>query len=253
MLQAGGPEFQKSLRFLMNMIWEYEIYPYDWSKALVQPIYKGDAKPRVDPASYRGIYLTCMTTTLFEGILNERLTDFTTQHDTLTPYQFGSKKGHQTHDALLATIRNNQQFDNSPTYCAFIDFSTAYPSVHRNRLTNIVVCLAVVTLQPRSTAPAVAGCRLVGYSVVSGLPLRSRAVAGVSQRVCVGLGSVLASHASSPPAAAAAAWRGRGRVPIAGWSHGGVGPERGLRGGGRRGWCEEWARRGWDHPTSSYH
>jgi hypothetical protein len=25
---------------------------------------------------------------------------------------------------------------------------------------------------------------------------------------------------------------------------GGVGPERGLRGGGRRGWCEEWARRG---------
>jgi hypothetical protein len=36
----------------------------------------------------------------------------------------------------------------------------------------------------------------------------------------------------------------RGRVPIAGWSYGGVGPEKGLRGGGRRGWCEEWARRG---------
>jgi hypothetical protein len=32
------------------------------------------------------------------------------------------------------------------------------------------------------------------------------------------------------------------RVPIAGWSCGGVGPERGLRGGGRRGWYEEWAR-----------
>jgi hypothetical protein len=66
MLQVGGPEFQKSLCVLMNMIWEYEIYPYDWSKALVQPIYKGDAKPRVDPASYRGIYLTCMTTKLSE-------------------------------------------------------------------------------------------------------------------------------------------------------------------------------------------
>ena len=141
MLQAGGQHFQKSLcLLLMNMIWEFEIYPYDWSKALVQPIHKGDAKPRVDPASYRGIYLTCMTTKLFEDILNERLTDFTTQHDTLTPYQFSSKKGHQTQDAIyavLATIRNNQQFDKSPTYCAFIDFSTAYPSVHRNRLTNI--------------------------------------------------------------------------------------------------------------------
>jgi hypothetical protein len=81
-------------------------------------------------------------------------------------------------------------------------------------------------------------------SVVSGRPLRSRAVAGVSLHVCVGLGPVLASHAPSPPAAAAAAWRGRGRVPIAGWSCGGVGPERGLRGGGRRGRYEEWARRG---------
>ena len=79
------------------------------------------------------------------------------------------------------------------------------------------------------------GCRLVGCSVVSGRTLRSRAMAGVSQRVCVGLGPVLASHAPSPPAAAAASWRGRGRVPIAGWSCGGVGPERGLRGGGRRG------------------
>ena len=29
----------------------------------------------------------------------------------------------------------------------------------------VVICLAVVTLPPRSTAPAVAGCRLVGFSV----------------------------------------------------------------------------------------
>jgi hypothetical protein len=58
----------------------------------------------------------------------------------------------------------------------------------------VVVCLAVVTLPPRSTAPTVAGCRLVGCSVVSGLPLRSRVVAGVSHLVCVGLVPVLASH-----------------------------------------------------------
>ena len=39
-------------------------------------------------------------------------------------------------------------------------------------------------------------------------PLRSHAVAGVSQHVCVCLGPVLASHAPSPPAAAAAAGEG---------------------------------------------
>ena len=47
--------------------------------------------------------------------------------------------------------------------------------------------------------------------------------------------------ATSPPAAAAAAWRGQGRVPIAGWSLGGVGPDWGLRGGRRRVWCVEWS------------
>jgi hypothetical protein len=92
----------------------------------------------------------------------------------------------------------------------------------------VVICLAVVTLPPRSTAPTVAGCRLVGCSVVSGRPLRSRDVVGVSLHVCVCLGPVLASHATSLPAAAAAAWRGWGRVHIAGWSYGGVGPVRGL-------------------------
>ncbi len=36
---------------------------------------------------------------------------------------------------------------------------------------------------------------------------------------------------------------------ILGSSLGGVGPVRGLRGGGRGGWCEEWSRIGYDHPT----
>ena len=50
----------------------------------------------------------------------------------------------------------------------------------------VVICLAVVTLPPRSTAPMVAGCRLVGCSVVSGRPLRSRAVSGgVAARLCL--------------------------------------------------------------------
>jgi hypothetical protein len=75
----------------------------------------------------------------------------------------------------------------------------------------VVVRLAIVTLPSRSTTPAVAGCRLVGGSVVRGLPLRSHTVSGVSQRVRVCLGPVLASRAPSPPAAA---WRGQGLVPI---------------------------------------
>jgi hypothetical protein len=58
----------------------------------------------------------------------------------------------------------------------------------------------------------VAGCRLVGCSVISGRPLRSLPLAGVSQRISVCLGPVLASRAPSPPAATAAAWRGEART-----------------------------------------
>ena len=71
----------------------------------------------------------------------------------------------------------------------------------------------------------------------------SHAVSGVYHCVCVCLGPVLASRAPSPPAASSASWWGLGQVPISGWSYVGVGPDRGLRGGGRRGQCEEWSRR----------
>jgi hypothetical protein len=40
-------------------------------------------------------------------------------------------------------------------------------------------------------------------------------------------------------------------VFILGSNLGGVGPVRGLWGGGRGGWCEEWARSGKNHPTVS--
>jgi hypothetical protein len=64
------------------------------------------------------------------------------------------------------------------------------------------------------------------------------------ERVRVCLGPVLASRAPSPSAVAAADCRGRGWVPIAGWSLGGVGPGRVFGGEEEGGWCEEWARRG---------
>ncbi len=64
---------------------------------------------------------------------------------------------------------------------------------------------------------------------------RNKKYINTSVSACQCLGPVLASHALSPSAAASAACQGWGRVPIAGWSYDRVGPERGLRGGGRRG------------------
>ena len=38
----------------------------------------------------------------------------------------------------MGTALNNQQEHHSPTHCAFIDFETCYPSMHRDRLSLIL-------------------------------------------------------------------------------------------------------------------
>ena len=116
----------------------------------------------------------------------------------------------------------------------------------------IVVRLVVVPLPPRSTAPTMTGCRLVGWCeggcpVVGGSPYAVEPLRGCRRA------SVLA-RGPSWPAVPRLRLRRRGRLTEAGlglhcrsdligvwseWDLLGV-----FRGGGRRGSCEEWARSG---------
>ena len=68
--------------------------------------------------------------------MEARLSKFTELNDTFTPSQQGSRITRQTRDviyALIVTIQEQSQYG-FPSYCCFIDFATAYPSVHRERL-----------------------------------------------------------------------------------------------------------------------
>jgi len=108
----------------------------------MQPIYKGHDKDKTDPASYRGIYLNDTLAKLFEGLYIARLTTHTELNNTLTSNQLGTKPCTQTHDAiysLLSTIQYNKYTHQKPTYVAFVDYSTAYPSVHRDRMSSILL------------------------------------------------------------------------------------------------------------------
>ena len=106
----------------------------------------------------------------------------------------------------------------------------------------IGVSLDVGSLPPRSSSLTVTGCRLGGFLV-----RRDRwggsCGRGVTPHQRWHMGSVCSSMSSS-------CLRGQVRFGggvllfILGSSLGGVGPVRGLRGGGRGGWCEEWARSG---------
>jgi len=104
------------------------------------------------PASYRGIYLNDTLAKLYEGLLLARLTTHTVLDNTLTYNQLGTTPCTQTHDAicsLFSTIQYNKYTLQKPAYVAFVDYSTAYPSVQRDRLSSNGSILSKTAIFPK--------------------------------------------------------------------------------------------------------
>jgi len=142
MLQVGDTDFQGRILIFFNSLREFHTQPSDWQLSLLQPIYKGHNKDKTDPASYRAIYLNDTLAKLFEGLFISRLTTHTELLNTLTYNQLGTKPDMQTHDAiysLFAIIQHDKYTLENPTYVAFIDYSTAYPSVHHDSLSSTLL------------------------------------------------------------------------------------------------------------------
>ncbi len=107
----------------------------------------------------------------------------------------------------------------------------------------IGVRLDVWSLPPRSSSQTVTGCRLGGFPVGRDRWGGEHVVGGVLPRISIGTWGLCARLRL------VLVCRGRyglggGLLFILGSSLGRVGQVRGLRGGGRGGWCEEWARSG---------
>jgi len=71
------------------------------------------------------------------------MTKNTETHSTLTGYQFGTRPGRKIHDViycLLSMIRYNISQRGLATYVTvtFCDFSTAFPSIHREQLPSLL-------------------------------------------------------------------------------------------------------------------
>ena len=106
------------------------------------------------------------------------------------------------------------------------------------------VRLDVGPLPPRFSLPAVAGCRMGGFPAGRGRWGGERVVGGVLARISVGAWGLCGRLCLVLVCRGGYGLGGRVLLFILGSSLGGVGPVRGLRGGGRGGWCEEWARSG---------
>ena len=110
MVKAGCQPFQILLQKVFDALWQYEVQPEAWQNSLLQQIRKGGMKSKLDPASYRGIFLCSVLTKLFEGILITLLTLFTEFHNTLTDNQLGIRLGQNALLSLSALIQHNRVF-----------------------------------------------------------------------------------------------------------------------------------------------
>ena len=121
---------------MFDTIWHLDCQPQVWQKSLIRPFSR--AVSRTHQIRLRTAAYTCSALAkLFEGFLVTRLTAYTETHNTLTDNQFGSRPGRQTHDAiysLISIIQYNRLCQKKPTHVAFIDYTTAYPSVFRQGL-----------------------------------------------------------------------------------------------------------------------
>jgi hypothetical protein len=135
MLKRGGDEVICFLTKLFNKVFDSGIYPSDWAKAIVVPIFKkGDAH---QPDNYRGISLINTACKCFTSILNKRLYSWLEENKMIVENQAGFRKKYSTTDhifTLYSAIQKCLNKKGQKVYVAFVDFRKAFDSVSHEML-----------------------------------------------------------------------------------------------------------------------
>ena len=126
--------FLPVLKKLFNHILSTGVYPEQWSKGIVIPVYKkGDDS---DTGNYRPITLISHLAKLFTSVLNRRLLHWCETNNCLTDAQFGFRPAHSTCDAIFALHSLISEYLNKKKklYCCFVDYLKAFDSIDHAQL-----------------------------------------------------------------------------------------------------------------------
>ena len=120
-----------SLHRLFQAVFEHNIVPSMWWRAMIHPALKKGKSP-LFPLSHRGLSLMSTICKVFGSILNQRLMLYLETNEILVEEQNGFRKLRSCldHIFVLTTIIRNRLQQNLSTYCCFIDFEKAFDSVH---------------------------------------------------------------------------------------------------------------------------
>ena len=147
--KAGGPDeipgrFLKEtavssapfLTHLYRKSLETSEVPSAWRKQWVSPIYKKGL--RSDPANYRPVSLTCITSKLMEHVVCKHVRKHLDIHNILSPFQHGFRAKHSCETQLLSTTHDIASIHDEglQTDIGVLDFSKAFDTVPHERLSN---------------------------------------------------------------------------------------------------------------------
>ncbi|KAL4084171.1 hypothetical protein QTP88_028004 [Uroleucon formosanum] len=136
LIKYGGLELHKTIHELCSCIWNEEIIPEEWNKAIVIPIHKKGDKMNCN--NYRGISLLNTVYKVFSKILIGRLEPLA--EECIGNYQCGFRKGKSTIDqiATIEQLLEKKYEYRQNIWQVFVDFKKAYDSIHRDSLYNIM-------------------------------------------------------------------------------------------------------------------
>ena len=128
-LRAARDIISPILAILFNKLASLQYFPIQWKTGLIVPIHKGGEEN--DPDNFRGITLNNSISKLYTLLLNDRLTYFCENNDTVKYNQIGYRKGFRTSDHVftLKTLIDQQFANKKNLYTCCVDFRKAYDTV----------------------------------------------------------------------------------------------------------------------------
>ena len=109
-------------RILNIVLIQLGIYPKEWKKRYINPIFK--AGERLDPSNYRGITIMNCLGKLFNSVLKNRLDEYLSENNSISETQIGFKKKARTSDhmfVLRTLIEKYTKQSTSRLVTCFID------------------------------------------------------------------------------------------------------------------------------------
>ena len=119
---------------IFNHIFLAGIFPSEWSKAYIIPVYKKGDKNEC--CNYRPISLTSLLSKVYTSTLNKRLTLYSDLVGILPEEQAGFREGYSTIDHVfsLYAMIFKQFSKNQKLYAAFIDYRRCFDSINKDAL-----------------------------------------------------------------------------------------------------------------------